>query len=119
MPSNKKIQLQLTYMLLVHVLVGKLVSTTRLQSILRQIPMRPEVPGWNYVNWVQEALEVPTGDKTTMGTSMKSWMLAHDAAMWYVERKKAAHRFDGQAKPGQSAKKKAANWDMLEGELVP
>jgi hypothetical protein len=30
--------------------------------------------------------------------------------MWYVEEKKAAHRFDGQ---GQYDQDKAATWDML------
>lgn len=37
--------------------------------------------------------------------------------LWYVERKKAAHRFDGQ---GQYDQSKAATWNMIKGvEQVP
>ncbi|KAI0010039.1 hypothetical protein F4779DRAFT_617072 [Xylariaceae sp. FL0662B] len=117
--EERTIHLQPTQMLLVRVVVGKVKDTRRLQSKLRQIPVRPEIPDWNCVSWVKEALQVVISDKKAMSTVVPSWDSARDPAMWYVESKKASHRFDGQAPAGQYDSDKAATWDMLEGkELI-
>jgi hypothetical protein len=49
-----------------------------------------------------------------MGTIPQNahWNSIRDTAMWYVEEKKAAHRFDGQ---GGFDQNKAATWDMIDG----
>jgi hypothetical protein len=104
-------------MLLVRVTVGKIKDKDRLQSILRRIPMRPEVPGWNCVGWVQEAINAILQDGKALGTCAESWTAIRDTAMQYVADKKAAHRFDGRV---QHDMKKAATWDMLGGkEAIP
>ncbi|PFH61722.1 hypothetical protein XA68_16443 [Ophiocordyceps unilateralis] len=71
----------------------------------------------NCVEWVREAFEAAVTDGNALGTCASDWKSVRDAAMWYVETKKAAHRFDGTVPYDQS---KAATWDMLEGvELAP
>lgn len=118
--EEKAIHLYPTQMLLVRIVIGKVKDTARLQSIFRQIPVRPGVPGWNCVGWVQEALQAVASDKRAVGTPISNWDSIRDTAMWYAESKRAAHRFDGKAAPGQYDTSKAATWDMLEGkELIP
>lgn len=106
-------------MLLVRVMIGKVKDKSRLESISRGIPVRPEVEGWNCVAWVQESVETALQEERALGTSKKKldWKSIRGLAMWYVEKKNPAHRFDGQ---GQYDLSKAATWDMLEGvEKVP
>lgn len=105
-------------MLLVRITVGKIKDIKRLESIFRQIPIRSAVEGWNCVAWVKEALEAALRDKKALGTTDNiHWNMVRDTAMWYVEQKKAAHRFDGKVQYDHS---KAATWNMLEGcEQVP
>ena len=50
------ISMALPYMLLVRIVVAKIKDRRRLQYILKDPPLRPEVEGWNCVWWVQEAL---------------------------------------------------------------
>lgn len=107
-----------TSRLLVRVMIGKVKDKSRLASILGGIPVRPEVEGWNCVAWVQEAVKTALQEEA-LGTSKQNidWKSIRDVAMWYVEEKKSAHRFDGQRRYDQ---KTAATWDMLEGvERVP
>jgi hypothetical protein len=119
--EERAIDLQSTLMVLARVVIGKVKNTDRLKSILRNIPVRPEVPGWNCVDWVKEALQVVTSDgKTLDSTSIPTWDSIRDTAMKYVNSKKTAHRFDGQAPDGQYNSRKVATWDMMEGkELIP
>ncbi|KAH7012751.1 uncharacterized protein B0I36DRAFT_206273, partial [Microdochium trichocladiopsis] len=105
-----------TSMLLVRIVVGKVKSTSRLRSIFQQIPVRPEVEGWNCVGWVREALHTTTQDSRALSKAAGTWDLVRDTAMWYVESKKTANRFDGtyDYDPTQ-----VATWDMLsEKELM-
>ncbi|KAI1270275.1 hypothetical protein F5Y18DRAFT_421766 [Xylariaceae sp. FL1019] len=115
--EEKAIAMRPTNMQLVRVVVAKVVDRKRLLAILRGIPVRSDIAGWNCVGWVQEALEALIQDGKCLGTSAKSWTAARDAAMSYVAQKKAAHRFDGQAEWDQRL---AATWDMLgDKELIP
>lgn len=81
--------------LLVRVMIGKVKDLSRLRSIFERPPIRAEVPGWNCVGWVREAFLDARRDEKALGTCAKDWESVRDAAMWYVEHKKAAHRFDG------------------------
>jgi hypothetical protein len=99
-------------MLLVRIVVGKVEDMKRLRSLLERTPLRPEVTGWNCVSWVQEALMSAIHDGKALGTSAKDWETVRDTAMWYVEKKKAAHRFDGTVHFDPD---KVATWDMLDG----
>lgn len=104
-------------MLLVRILVGKVKSMDRLRAIFEKTPIRPEDKSWNCVGWVREALSAALQDGRALGTSAGDWESVRNAAMWYIERKKAGHRFDGRVHHDM---KKAATWDMLEStELVP
>ncbi|RYP06845.1 hypothetical protein DL764_002893 [Monosporascus ibericus] len=112
------IPLQPTAMLLVRVAVGKVKDMRRLRAIFDHTPVRPGVPGWNCVGWIREALETALRDGKALGTAVNNWDSARDAAMWYVEKKKAEHRFDGRG--GRYDPRRAATWDMLERkELFP
>lgn len=107
-----------TNMLLVRIMIGKVKDGKRFESILRGIPIRPQDEGWNCVEWVKEAVETALQDKKALRVPKDlSWDKIRDAAMSYVEHKKAAHRFDG---IGEYDQNKAATWDMIEGiERVP
>ncbi|QPH02856.1 hypothetical protein C2857_007074 [Epichloe festucae Fl1] len=110
---EEDISMMPTSMLLVRVVFGKVKELSRLKSIFRNIPIRHEVGGWNCVAWVREAVETALQDRRVLRLSESlNWDSVRDVAMWYVEQKKAAHRFDGQGDYDQT---KAATWDMLEG----
>ncbi|KAI0426084.1 hypothetical protein F5Y09DRAFT_334430 [Xylaria sp. FL1042] len=97
--EERTISMATTSMLLVRIMVGK-----------------PEIPGWNCVEWVREAFLAAIQDGKALGTSASDWESVRDV-MWYIEDKKAKHRFDGTVQYDPS---KAATWDMLQGfELVP
>ncbi|KAK1988415.1 hypothetical protein LZ30DRAFT_20775 [Colletotrichum cereale] len=106
-----------TSMLLIRVVIAKIKDMRRLQSIFENRPLRPEVEGWNCVGWVKEGLEAVLRDGNALGTSVVDWKSVRDIAMWYVEKKKAEHRFAGASHYDHS---KAPTWDMLCGkELSP
>ena len=105
----------LPYMLLVRIVVAKIKDRRRLQSILKDTPLRPEVEGWNCVWWVQEALENACRDPSAIGSCIQDWECVRDTAMWYVTKKRAENRFDGSV-PYDS--NEAPTWDMLEGKEV-
>lgn len=106
-----------TRMILVRIVVGKVKNRDRLRAALRRTPVRSEVPGWNCVEWVKEAFLEASNDAEAMGKTVGGWDLLRDAAMWYVEKKKAEHRFDG---IGQFDQTKVSTWDMFSSrEIVP
>ncbi|KAK7943696.1 uncharacterized protein PG986_012809 [Apiospora aurea] len=67
--------------LLVRVMIAKVNDKNRLQEIFRGIPERPDVPGWNCVGWVKEAVEALASDPRALGTSATAWDPIRDAAM--------------------------------------
>ncbi|KAI1125835.1 hypothetical protein F5Y10DRAFT_267721 [Nemania abortiva] len=111
------ITLEPTPTLLVRVVVGKVKNIDRLQSILRQVPVRSEVPGWDCESWVKEALRMLNSDREAMGTSIASWDLVRSTVIEYANSKRAARRL---TTVGQYDGSKVATWDMMEGkELIP
>ncbi|KAF4510617.1 hypothetical protein G6O67_002493 [Ophiocordyceps sinensis] len=104
-------------MLLARVMIAKVKSVRRLRSVLEGIPVRPEVEGWNCVGWIKEAFQAALADGKALGTSAGDWQSVRDTAMWYVEAKKAAHRYDGIVFHDPMT---VATWDMMQGvELTP
>jgi hypothetical protein len=77
-----------TSMVLVRILVGRVESMERLSSVLRSVPVKVAVPGWDCVSWVREALEALEKDGKALGTSKTDRSLVRDTAMQYVEQKK-------------------------------
>lgn len=101
-----------TNKLLLRVVIGKVKDQARLEAILKTVPMRPDVPGWNCVEWVKEAFEKVVKDgKTSMGTCIGDWTTVRDAAMWYVTQKKAAGRWE---RNNGYATDAVPTWDMLQ-----
>lgn len=115
--EEKEIPLGATQMLLVRICVGKVEKNSRLKEILRNVPIRDSVAGWNCVYWVVEALKRLQEDGKAMGTSELDWTKLKNTAMAYIERKKQEHRFDGR---GSFDMSKPATYDLLEGaETIP
>jgi hypothetical protein len=115
--EEREITMFATAMVLVHVVIGKVANLKRLESTLRSTPIKGEEPGWNCVVWVKDALEALEKDRKALGTSNTDWGTVRNAAMRYVEGKKAEHRFDGK---GNFDMQEVATWDLLEGkELIP
>ncbi|KAK2589483.1 hypothetical protein QQS21_012841 [Conoideocrella luteorostrata] len=59
--SEQEIRLSQTNMILVRVLIAKVKDKKKLKATLRNIPARPEVPGWTCKAWVKEAFEALKG----------------------------------------------------------
>lgn len=117
--ENREISLQPTSAILVRILIGKVADGARLADAFARTPIRagnPGYEGWNCVSWVQEALNWAAQDGKALGTCHTDWQYVRDTTMWYVAKKAADHRFDGQ---GQFDQGKVATWDALERkELV-
>jgi hypothetical protein len=104
-------------MLLVRIMIGKVEKKDRLVTIMRNVPIKQGEPGWNCVIWVKEAIEALRADGKALGTSRTVWQYVRDTAMWYIEKKKNEHRFDGLA---NFDIKQSATYDLLEGkETIP
>ncbi|KAK1656971.1 hypothetical protein BDP55DRAFT_568275 [Colletotrichum godetiae] len=115
--ENRETSLAPTSMLLIRVVIAKVKDKSRLQSIFEDTPLRPEVEGWNCVGWAKESFETALRDGNALGTSADNWKLVRDTVMWYIEKKKAEHRFDGTSDYDPT---KAPTWDMLDNrELSP
>ena len=95
--QEKESALTATSMILVRVLIAKVNNKDRLVSILRNVPIRSDLPGWNCVGWVKEALERLEADGKVLGTSVTEWSIVKNAAMDYCQRKRDEHRFDGKS----------------------
>lgn len=105
---------------MVRVLVAKVLEVDRLSAVLKQVPVRSGEEGWNCVLWVKEALNLVSADDRCLGRKVTEWKAVRDAAMDYVERKKAEGRFDVKVVRGNPAMTKAATYDLIEGkEAVP
>jgi hypothetical protein len=101
--------------LLVRVLIGKIKDGVRMESILRETPLRPKTDGWGGVEWVKEALVTAFGEKGVVrGPKSLDWEMVRDTAMWYVEEKRSSRRFEGQADDGDFDRMKAPTWDLVE-----
>ncbi|TVY47527.1 hypothetical protein LOCC1_G003694 [Lachnellula occidentalis] len=115
--EERDVGLLATSMQLVRIMIGKIEKMDRLVSILRRVPIRQGQRGWNCVSWVKEALESLNADGKALGTSVTAWQAVRDGAMWYIQKKKAEHRFDGR---GNFDMRFAATYDLLGGkETVP
>lgn len=100
-------------MLLVRVAVGKIHDHARLEQIFREVPLRTEDPDWNCVLWMDDAFKRILQDDHAMVSNVPDWDTVRRTAMWYVCRKKTAHRFDGKDAGTVYDPLKPATWDML------
>lgn len=67
--EDRPTALMATAMQLVRILVGKVASTERVESVLKSTSVKNAQPGWNCVSWVKEALESLEKEGKAMGTS--------------------------------------------------
>jgi len=117
--EDREMSLQPTSAILVRIMIGKVADRTRLREAFARTPIRAGYAGyesWNCVSWIQEALLWAAHDGKALGSCHTDWKYVRDTAMWYVAKKAAEHRFDGQ---GQFDSGKVPTWDAIEGkELV-
>jgi hypothetical protein len=67
------------------------------------------------VSWVEEALSGLGNSKKIVGTSVVEWKAVRDAAMAYVQQKKAQHRFDG---GGSFDTSHVPTFDLIQKETI-
>ena len=119
MYEETNIGMPATNMILVRVLAAKVKEMDRLESIIRSVPVRPDVSGWTCRSWVEEAYRMLHGDGKAIGSS-PDWEKLSETALWYVQKKTEEHRFDGQAPPGKFNTRLVPTWNVADGqELVP
>ncbi|KFH41887.1 hypothetical protein ACRE_074050 [Hapsidospora chrysogenum ATCC 11550] len=105
-----------THVILIRVLAAKVKNMDRLESIMRSIPVRAEVPGWTCRAWVEEAYRKLQGDGKAIGSCPHWETLSETGAV----KKTEEHRYDGKAPEGQFDTSKVATWSMADGqELIP
>ena len=75
--------------------------------------MGPEQAGWNCVDWIKEGLDA-LASTGALGTSIIDWQTVRDATISYVEKKKAQHRFDGQAATRRFDSSKVPTYNLLD-----
>lgn len=98
-------------MLLVRVMIAKIAKREQLVNILRSVPVKQDEAGWNCVAWVKEALKKVCADREVLGTNRTDWEDLRKTAMWYIEKKKSEHRFDGQ---GDFDMRVVATYDLID-----
>jgi hypothetical protein len=117
--EDRQISLQPTSAILVRIIIGKVADEVRLREAFAKTPIRagsPGYEGWNCVSWVQEALSWAAEDSKALGSCHTDWTHVKDTALWYVAKKAAEHRFDGE---GEFDLGKVPTWDAIEGkELI-
>ncbi|KND91711.1 hypothetical protein TOPH_03812 [Tolypocladium ophioglossoides CBS 100239] len=104
-----------TNMILVRVLAAKVKKMDCLESIMRSVPVRPDVPGWTCRSWVEEAYRTLQSDGKAIGPC-PDWETLSETALWYVQKKVEEHRFDGLAPSGQFSTWQVSTWTMVEGQ---
>ncbi|KAK2594673.1 hypothetical protein QQS21_007649 [Conoideocrella luteorostrata] len=106
-----------TPMLLVRIAIAKVSNIHRLERALQKVPLCPDKEGWNCVEWVREAIQLASRERGALGPTITDWSAIRDKTMWYVDQKKAAHRYDGLGLRADLAR--TATWDMLvDRELI-
>lgn len=100
-------------MIMVRILIAKIENREELAQLLRQIPIRQGLQGWNCVGWVREALEQLQMSTKVIGTSAIEWEAVRNAAMSYVQDKKDQHRFDGK---GSFDTTRVPTYDLIQGK---
>jgi hypothetical protein len=93
--EKKDIGLLPTSMLLVRVMIGKVERMDRFYEVIGTVSINLGENGWNCVSWVKEAVERLNYNDHTLGSNVTVWEKVRDGAMWYVQKKKAGHRFKG------------------------
>lgn len=115
--QERAIHMEPTNMILVRVLLGKIRKRDRVESLLRQIPVRGDIAGWNCVSWVMDALATlkryQDSGSRMFGKHVLEWNAVRLSALHYVQYKRENHRFDGSAEPGTFDQRKVATWDIL------
>lgn len=105
--------------ILVRIIIGKVANEARLREAFEKTPIRAGSQGyeeWNCVSWVEEALAWAAQNGKVLGNCHTDWVHVRDTAMWYVAKKAAEHRFDGE---GHFDQGKVLTWDAIEGkELI-
>ncbi|EGX94146.1 hypothetical protein CCM_02417 [Cordyceps militaris CM01] len=108
-----------TNMILIRIFAAKVQNMDRVESIMRSVPVRPNVPGWTCRSWVTEAYEKLRSDGKALSTC-PDWETLSERALWYVRNKMEEHRFDGKAPGDQFSTWEVATYSIADGrEIIP
>lgn len=127
--EERDIGMNPTAMILVRIVIGKVGNLDRVASVLRQVPVHQNLPGWNCVSWLRDALEMlRTNGKALSGArssavtpeaATAAWEEDKKVALEFVRDKERQHRFDGKATPGWFDMSRVPTYDLLaKDELV-
>lgn len=108
--EKKAVSLRPTSMLLVRVLIAKVDDVGRLDTVLRQAPVKDGTKDWNCVTWLKDALELVGKDRRALGRSVIAWDTVRKTAMDYCNQKKVAGRFSS----AEYDSEKVPTYDLLE-----
>ncbi|EXJ83179.1 hypothetical protein A1O1_06798 [Capronia coronata CBS 617.96] len=96
---------------LVRITVAKVTDESRLQALLREIPVRQDDSAFNCLTWVREAFAKLMDDGRSIKSYLNSedWKTVETCARTYCKRKRDAGRFQDSA----AAEVAAWRWDEI------
>lgn len=106
--------------LLARIRIAKVKDMDRLGTILHDVPVTPEVQGWNCVHWIRDALQrLAEDDGVLGGKSVLQWEIVRDHSMRFVQQVVESQRL-GSMQPGDIDPSAKATLDLLDGgEFMP
>lgn len=111
------IPLTQTASLLARVTIGKVTDKSRLERVLKNVPLVQGDPAWTCRVWVRDAIAALVADGKCLGTSVTDWTTVEQACNNYVGEKRAARRYDGS---GSWKAGTVPTYDLLERkETIP
>lgn len=95
---------------LVRITVAKVTDESRLQALLREIPVRQDDSAFNCLTWVREAFVKLLDDSKAVKSYLHSedWKAVEACARTYYKRKRDAGRFQDNADPNANANQRNA-----------
>ncbi|KAF2211560.1 hypothetical protein CERZMDRAFT_112626 [Cercospora zeae-maydis SCOH1-5] len=119
--EERKVWLTAVDMIVVRILLGKVHDKEKLLDVLRgtRVKKHGDAGGWNDVSWTKDVLDRLANEDDVLGASVTDWETVRHSALWYIEEKRAQHRFDGKA-IGTFDKTKVPTWNLVHDiELEP
>ncbi|KAM3419086.1 hypothetical protein BST61_g5037 [Cercospora zeina] len=119
--EERKLWLTAVDSFVVRIVLGKVMDEERLLDVLRgtRVKKHSDAGGWNDVSWTKHVLDRLAREDGILGASVTDWETVRHSALWYIEEKRAQHRFDGKA-VGTFDKTKVPTWNLVHDiELEP
>ncbi|KAM7203360.1 hypothetical protein V8F33_002351 [Rhypophila sp. PSN 637] len=120
----RQIRMAPTAMVLVRVVIAKIHDMDRLMEILSNVPIRGHDKTFSCRMWMIDAVNAlaqDDGQALSAKSKITDWDTIYQAAIEFVEKKKAEHRFDGRDAENPNPvfrKERIATFDLLTGEEI-